>query len=258
MRGHYLILAVAMLWPSAASAACFDSSPVSRMSDRSRWSDLENRSVPATLNPLIKAVQTVQTGSGDINTDYYSITIDSVPGETLEALLRDVRDHLDELISSGTRNKVMPHDEQSAALWKSSSPVGALMSFRLMRGFKQDLKRASVVVSCASPTDWVFSTVETEEDGQHPVAGNRGFAVRRNADASISIITKGADRTQAGFPWTGAPCLTFREGSYIWLRLLNNLGKRYASRNPRSRYAVPLVRPYNQGMIWPAGQSRCP
>lgn len=105
-----------------------------------------------------------------------------------------------------------------------------------------DTETGAVVVSCQTPTEFLFSTVKVgsantySDPGWHPVSGNRAFGVRDNGDDSLTIFVKAADRVvDAGIFAT--PIVPnekiFGQGHKVWLQMLDNLKTRYAARNPR-------------------------
>jgi hypothetical protein len=118
--------------------------------------------------------------------------------------------------------------DANGAIWNSSSYLGAVMTFDLLNVFDLTFE-GDVVASCTSDTDWIFSTVETQKSGWHPVCGNRASEVQDNGDGSVTIWTKAADRavnhgalyvphqTEAG---RGA---TFLAGEQVWKNFLRNL-----------------------------------
>lgn len=207
---------------------------------RDNWAELERLQAAANLNSLIMEVQTIQTrGHGNINNDFYSITVDK-RSDTPESILAFIRREISTLIFRGTSYSVEPMDEANGRRWSSNSPLGSVMSFTLAAiPNVMPLERGSVVVSCVSSTDFVFSTVRTDRDGWHPVAGNRAFGVRDNGNGSITIWTKAADRVVTGGVFGTLPEALreklFEQGHVVWVRLLENLERHFADRNPRNR-----------------------
>jgi hypothetical protein len=52
----------------------------------------------------------------------------------------------------------------------------------------------SVICSDYTGNSWTFSTIKCPADFQHPVAGNRRFAIEQLPDGSYEIYTSGVDR----------------------------------------------------------------
>lgn len=100
--------------------------------------------------------------------------------------------------------------------WNSSSPLGAVMQFN------NKLDDMGVVLSKFDAVGWIFTTIRdgrlpfTGDVGTHPVSGNRRFGIRENADGTMSVFTRGADRS-TGVLETGPLGLVFLGGHVIWL-----------------------------------------
>lgn len=217
---------------------------------RANWVELERLQAAPNLNPLIKEVQTIQDrGHGNINNDFYSITIEK-KSDTAESMLLLIRRDISTLIFKGTSYSVEPIDAANGTRWSSNNPLGAVMSFTLAAiPNVMPLERGSVVVSCVSPTDFVFSTVRTDRDGWHPVAGNRAFGVRDNGNGSLTIWTKAADRVVTGGVFGSLPEVLreqlFEQGHAVWVGLLKNLELHFATRNPSNRVVFSERRRFN-------------
>jgi hypothetical protein len=213
------------------------------------WADLESFLAPASLNPAILSVQNLKTdGIGPVNNDFYSVTIDA-NGQSAADVMRTLRLNLSDLVYARKWRKVRPYDDDNGAKWKSSSPQGAVMTFVLVDAALYRV-RADVVVSHVSDTEWVFSTVRTGKNGWHPVCGNRAFGVSANADGSLTIWTKGADRAvDHGALWAqhqfaAGREFTFARGDDVWKALMQNLATHYAAGHPRDFVRISVRRPY--------------
>jgi hypothetical protein len=56
--------------------------PVANTDDRSQWSDLASYRPSESLNSVIIKIQDIDSDAiGDLNNDFYAITVDSVSGE---------------------------------------------------------------------------------------------------------------------------------------------------------------------------------
>lgn len=208
--------------------------------DRVNWTELEHFSANPGLNQLIQKVETINgMGYGKLNIDFFSVTIDS-KGDNASSLFKTIYSNLNSIVFSGSSYSVSPYDTNNASKWNSNAPKGAIMTFTLAEiPHVMPLERGSVVLSCITDIDFIFSTVVTEKDGLHPVAGNRAFGVRDNGNGSLTIYTKAADRiVNAGIfgqlPESGRE-LIFNNGRQVWLRLLDNISAKYSDRNPRGR-----------------------
>ncbi len=217
-------------------------------SDRSQWSDIESFQASKDLNKDIEWVQDLSDkGHGELNYDLYSITIDG-DGQTPESLFGWFRSNLDQSLFSGTDYSLRPYDDANAKKWESTAPLGALMSFKLAAVGDIPIEKGSVVLSCFSSTDFIFSTVYTENDELHPVAGNRAFGVRAAASGGLIIFVKAADRVVdsgrfALLPEAGRE-LIFKQGHNVWIGMLSRLKEKLGGRNPRDEFVfsvrVPL------------------
>jgi hypothetical protein len=183
--------------------------------------------------------------------------------------------------SSSVTDKLGAKNE---ALWESKDPTGAVMSFVLdnhtpalalaatLKGVKIVLEQGDVVVTCATPTQFIFTTVTTKADGFHPVSGNRGFGIRGNTDGSWTFYTMGADREtktaetesengvktdvpyfgnlalHLGFPDRGIPAgpdAVFVAGDKFWREFFSNLHE-YLDRSGMTANPVSFIRNTNR------------
>ena len=232
---------------SPSGAACFNSAPLTKSSPRSAWQDLETFRADKSLNPLIQQVQTVDGGVGNYNRDYWEITFRPVVGQTPQSVLADLRAGFGSIVfRRAPMGKFQGYDAANRAKWMSEKPLGAVMTFVLMDVVDLvDFEQGSVVVSCASDTDWIFSTVTTAKDGVHPVAGNRGFAVRANADGTMSVVVKAVDRIVDAQPYAAAEAGIYFAGELIWKGMMANLRQRYKYLMPKRPIGFSLPRTPN-------------
>ena len=223
-----------------ASAECVSRVASPSTAPRTSWSDLLNLKADKSLNKSINFVQLIEkNGDGDVNLDTYAITIDS-KGSAPSQIMADLRKNIGTYIYKTGSYKVEALDADSATTWGKADPTGAVMVFTLAAFGPIPLERGAVVVSCADANSFVFSTINIgslfngAED--HPVAGNRGFGVAQNADGSITIFTKAADRRKSNnilFQKMGSAKI-FEKGAEVWKGLLANLKSAYADRSPRA------------------------
>jgi hypothetical protein len=242
MKRASIAAAALLTLASPAHAACV--SPVAQEnSPRPQWADLERMAVPASLNSAIRDVQTLSAAGGDINTDYYSIRIDTA-GQTPEQLMAELPANFGAIVfANATGQAFGPYDAGNGLKWNSPTPTGSLMSFVLETTFTFE-ERGSVVTSCISPTDWVFTTVTTAKDGLHPVSGNRAFGVVRGGNDSLVIFTKGVDRVVDYYPYKLARETAFGKGHAVWMQLMANLAQRYSARHPVIQPHTSRRQPY--------------
>lgn len=212
---------------------------------RSQWAELEAKAASAPMNPQIMRLQPIQDAMGEINTDFFAITIDA-QGQTAPQLLLEYRANISRWIAGGSGGQSLaPYDATNAAMWNSPNYNNAVLSFVLWSlpiiGIQAET--GAVVVTCSSATDWVFTTVTTIKDGAHPVSGNRSFGVLDNHDGTLMLFTKGTDRVIDQLPYNTSAPTVFEKGEAFWRHFLDNVAKQYATRHPR-RTEISLRRPY--------------
>lgn len=245
-----LLAAASPLAVSPASATC--ARPPGLGSPATEWSDVRSLRADSSLNPQIASVQTIDgTGAGDVNLDYYAITVDRTG--TAKQMFADFRKKMGDLlfrkgVAAQGFYDFRGYDQANAARWTTDDPRGSLMTFVLFRGAFVEFERGSVVVSCSDDTSFVFSTVSTAADGDHPVSGNRAFGIVDNKDGSVTFFTKAADRVKGGayFDLLGSAQRegTFAAGAHIWENLLDNIQQAYAGAHPRARVTRGQRLPY--------------
>ncbi len=221
-------------------------SVVKDVNEESEWNELIAFTPKIPTNKNIKFVQTIKEhGSGDLNVDFYSITIDK-PTD-IDVFYDDFRKDFKNLVfknlpSSLSNGAFKPYSEEDNTIWISNQPLGALMSFDMVNysPSQEEIpfikERGSVVVSCFSNKEWVFTTVNTSNDGFHPVSGNRMFGVIENPDNTLTIYTQGADRVTEKTVYSTFPVNvgTLRIGDLIWKDFLEELTVKHKDLNPRS------------------------
>lgn len=246
-------------------ADCADRVPSERLNDPSQWYSLElfTAAIPLNSDVHIRVQDIATTSTGNINNDFYAITIERGT-YSAQSLLNEIRRGLSLVIFGVSSTDAKPnyqyslnyYNQRSRSLWDSDSPKGALMSFTLALipvPLAEPLPyRGSVLLSCISNTSFILSTVMTPNDGWHPVSGNRSFGVSQLPDGRLQIWTKAADRAVSmgvmGVPHSVSETArenTFREGAKVWERLLRNLEYRYHHLHPRDKVEFSVRRPYS-------------
>lgn len=137
---------------------------------------------PDNLGRPATVYHNIDGGHGQINLDFYALQITKLPtyedGSAKEAkfVLGDIRKNLGKFLGPqiATFKEYSPSD---GTLWASSSPVKAVMKFRMLPQILVASQDAGVV--CAESTDdhWIFSTTWTKDTNNHPVSGNRQFGL---------------------------------------------------------------------------------
>jgi len=189
-------------------------------------------------------------GETDVNIDFYYVKFSRPQSGTLESLFKDLRLHYNQFAEGSakdygfdaygdTREEGDPVRKKNAELWAKDIPLGALMSFNLDTLWPQTFKKGDfsyrfaradgdLQVTCATKTDFVFSTVESKRGGAHPVSGNRGFGIKDNSDNTWSFYSKAVDRATKTYlkPLVGSWLKnTFCLGHKFWLQFYDEMKK---------------------------------
>ncbi|WP_338828319.1 hypothetical protein [Bradyrhizobium sp. 27S5] len=206
----------------------------------------------------VKRFLPLKVGISDVaNIDFYYIDFKPPSGETPETMFKKIRlafpefaagkGAVKEFAFGPYRGSLDANDKflkANTELWNKTEPLGALMTFllgtkyphsaRLFAGDYQAApgsvglfeKAGDVQVTCASPTDFIFTTVDTKVGKVHPVAGNRGFGIQPNPDGTFRFYSMAADRQSDSFPvrlagWTGDD--VFCQGHDFWILFYSNM-----------------------------------
>ena len=166
-----------------------------------------------------------QSYSNDINFDLYPVRIDRFPtvgGKVLtpESFVKHVRLNINSFLDTSL-SKFYPYSIPEAALWGLDNPRGIVMKIDI------PMDNAAVVVSEATKTGWVFSTVTTPAHGTHPVSGHRNFFLAQR-DGKYYFVVKGLDMLSYGAAGLGVPIfgsVGYGKGDDLWKSLQNGLTK---------------------------------
>lgn len=105
-------------------------------------------------------------------------------------------------------------------LWFSNNPLNALITIEI------PLDRGTVVCSGFGPQAWIFTTVKSPWDGEHPVSGNRLFGYYIDSSGDMIIYTRGIDRfttkTHGGFQYA-AEGFGYAEAQKMWENMQEKL-----------------------------------
>ncbi len=195
----------------------------------------------------------IEEGLGNINLDYYEIRIkasqmplvpldlnkpfDAKTGTrfTPEQLFDYLRIHIN--LFTNNSAEFNPYDTYpdnidavpagDATTWRSSTnPVGSVLSIVLLQWGMVRFERGSVVTSAYSKTHteylWIFSSIYTPFDTDHPVSGNRQFGLRQDGDDWIFYI-RAADRaTRFHYDLLGEQAV-FAGADTLWQEVSSNI-----------------------------------
>lgn len=162
-------------------------------------------------------IHRIEDAWGQINLDYYPVTITRLPiipdtnnlryepplllGLMLYSMNYFVDTNLAEFYPYDTQDKSKLDILKKKLTEKSPwSDYSSLLSIGVSINIKQlgsKLEGASVIVSNFGLQSWTFSTIETPKDSGHPVSGNREFGYIANPNKTYTFYTRGADRTTA-------------------------------------------------------------
>jgi hypothetical protein len=168
-------------------------------------------------------IQRIEKAYGDINLDYYSVSIARLPAgfSAPEALLSHIRVKLADFLDKEAC-EFTPYDEQvNGPKWRGPDPLSAVMHFNMTSlplEVPANFEDGSVICSEIDANHWIFSTLWTPDDLDHPVSGNRLFGVSRT-DQGWEVFTRGADRISTWGNWTSnwvISDLVFRGGHRCW------------------------------------------
>jgi hypothetical protein len=191
-------------------------------------------------------IQSLQDASGSVvNCDFFPVRITQLPtGFTAESLLEYFRTHINEFISPSQNKSFHPYQDGSfndAARFFSAyeASVGALIHIDMAtsNGPLPLPSDGSVMISdyrrntYSGGNQWhryMFSTLETPLDFEHPVAGNRQFGIYSNPSnlSEFTFYTMGVDRTWDWSTSVGNRLIDgFKDADRLWNNVQENFIK---------------------------------
>ncbi len=177
--------------------------PASRVSLQ-EWCDLVRHKPPPDVMRELQARgmslhDIERAAGGQVNLDYYPVEIDRLPpGMTADDLQQYIRTHPAEFFDHDYA-VFNPYGADDAKRW-ANDPLGTVFNIDMgSPGIGQgyglgNLDDGSVVASAASNRRWIFSTVWSWGDGNHPVSGNREFGYTDMGNGEVVFYTRAADR----------------------------------------------------------------
>ena len=161
------------------------------------------------------------------NIDFYYIKFARPGDRNIEDLFKELRTNFGSIITGIStdygfgpyKSSADPQGKTNEKMWKSDNPLNAVMSFNLDTPLPATMisrisagngpisgpvryvvsKAGDLQVTCATKTDFVFSTVKSKNGGPHPVSGNRGFGLADNGDGTWTFYSKAVDRLTTGY-----------------------------------------------------------
>ncbi|MCX4151463.1 MULTISPECIES: hypothetical protein [Paraburkholderia] len=264
---------VAFAMAQTACAECFKPLPLDDLASRNvdYFRDLGDWRSPIKKARQVKRFLPPDSGVGDVvNVDFYYVVFKKPSDKSLAETFKTIRLHFDEFARGttgdydfqpyGTLIDVSKYGEENRKKWRSDNPIGALMTFKLdthypnpVTGFQKAIKTiefvnpwGSVQVTCATDTDFIFSTVEIDTGWEHPVAGSRGFGIRDAGNGNWMFYSKAFDRESNAWGNKVAVKGVFCYGHIFWLGFYSNM-KDFLNRNGMS---VQRVASGNHGTVW--------
>lgn len=185
-------------------------------------------------------VHRLEDGVGNINLDYYPLTITKLPTDpnvnTPEKLLEYIRTNINTFAKdSGGRPlsdftpysarypSFTPLGVNDVGVWSSSAPRESVISIYVNanRGWLQPAEYASVITArhtlAQGDPHWIFSSAYTLGDLHHPVSGNRQFGILQTGTQQWTFYTMATDRITSGFG-PASPTI-FAGGDTLWTNL---------------------------------------
>ena len=193
------------------------------------WSDLISFQPPESIisrdrGPFLHSyLHEIDEAYGDeLNLDYYSVTISSLPENFSDpqAFLEHIRLNFGSFIEGGGTS-FGEYNEENNEKFQSEDPVGSIVHFDVYIG-PVNADDLSVITAKAQSNYWVFSTIRTPRDLNHPVSGNRQFGLIANEDGTYTFFTRGADRPTSRLDsWLSAD--VFEGAHRLWTTTMKNM-----------------------------------
>ncbi|MCT2408505.1 hypothetical protein NZD88_13220 [Chryseobacterium antibioticum] len=176
-----------------------------------KWQELATHPIPQSVKNKIfqvngntgwfssAVIQNLDySNSFTINMDVYPVKISNMPekspgvkytpAEFFDYFRKNINNFTD--INHGMFYPVVEsqYGIDDTQLWNSTNPIGALITIKIPPD------NGTVVCSGFGSQAWIFTTVKSPWDGEHPVSGNRLFGYSVDASGDMIIYTRGVDR----------------------------------------------------------------
>lgn len=176
------------------------------------WQELANHQIPQQVKDKLKTVNTnshwynsdleIQnldySKSYTINMDVYPVKITNLPNKpgtnqkyTPSEFFNYFRLNINKF-TDASHGQFFPVVDSNigindTALWNSTNPLSSLITIKI------PLDEGTVICSGYNSQAWIFTTVKSPWDGEHPVSGNRLFGYYMDGN-DMYIYTRGIDR----------------------------------------------------------------
>ncbi|WP_268052824.1 hypothetical protein [Chryseobacterium sp. SL1] len=146
-------------------------------------------------------IQNLDNAKGkSLNMDLFSVKISKMPNKpgtsekfTHKEFFDYFRLHLNDFAEKFTPVVDTDLGVNDTALWNSTNPLNALISIYIPVIVGHN--NGTVICSGVTSNTWVFTTITSPWDSEHPVSGNRFFSYYINpSDNAMYIYTRGLDR----------------------------------------------------------------
>ena len=172
-------------------------------------------------------IQNIRDASGAVlNIDYFGTTFDQFPEingtpMTPDQFFEYVHSNFFNFDDGCNSSFDFLDTNIDGSLWNSNNPLGSIININI---FGPD--NGSVIVSQFDDAGcycWTFTTItESQENGEHPVSGNRQFGITQNSDGSWTFFTRGVDRAIDNNLGISSG-VGFRMADSLWNCIINNM-----------------------------------
>jgi len=220
-----------------------------------KWQELANHPIPQSVKNKIFQVNGLTSwfkeaviqnldysNSYTINMDVYPVKISSMPekspgvkytyAEFFDYFRKNINDFTD--INHGKFYPVVApeYNIDDTQLWNSNTPLGSLITIKI------PADNGTVVCSGWGSQAWIFTTVKSPWDGEHPVSGNRLFGYFIDVSGDMVIYTRGVDRFTTKFSNNAiqytAESFGYSEAKKMWQNMQQKVSTFVNSKNGNS------------------------
>jgi len=185
--------------------------PCNKLDD---WKPMADHQIPQSVKDKLKnintkthwyqddlIIQNLDNAQGkSLNMDLFTVKISNLPnkpGTTQKFTAKEFFDyfrlHLNDFAETFTPVVDTDLGVNDTALWNSTNPLNALISIYIPVIVGHN--NGTVICSGVTSNTWVFTTITSPWDSEHPVSGNRFFSYFMNPnDNAMYIYTRGLDR----------------------------------------------------------------
>lgn len=178
------------------------------------WKPIADHPIPQSVKDKLKnintkthwyqddlIIQNLDNAKGkSLNMDLFSVQISNLPNKpgtsqkfTAKEFFDYFRLHLNDFVETFTPVVDTDLGVNDTALWNSANPLNALISIYIPVIVGHN--NGTVICSGVASNTWVFTTITSPWDSEHPVSGNRFFSYYINpSDNTMYLYTRGLDR----------------------------------------------------------------